>query len=286
MTKSPLRYPGGKSRAVKFLDLYMPEFKELREVFFGGGSLSFYNIQKYALAQFKASDLNYELYCFWTQLRNKADELISTVQKVYDTAEDGKQLFNQILERRNDDLTELQRAVDFFVLNRITFSGVVDSGGYSQGSFDGRFTQSAIDRLREIVPVLQQIEFYCEDYSFLINKPGKDVLLFLDPPYYSATKSKLYGKNGILHTSFDHQLLFETLKRSKHKWLITYDNCEYIRNLYKDFYQLDWQLQYGMTNSNNNPSVLGQELLIANYDLSETASGKPGKQKKVTAAGL
>lgn len=283
MIKSPLRYPGGKSRAVKFLDLYMPQFAELREVFFGGGSLSFYCIQHYAGRTYKASDLNYELYCFWTQLRNNAEELINAVQKLYDTVSNGKQLFTEILQRRNDDLTELQRAIDFFVLNRITFSGVVDSGGYSQGSFDGRFTQSAIDRLTEIVPLLQQIEFYCEDYTFLVNRTGKDVLLFLDPPYYSATKSKLYGKNGILHTSFDHQLLFETLKNTQHKWLITYDNSEYIRDLYKDFYQLDWQLQYGMTNSNKNPSVLGQELLIANYDLVATAEINRKKQKKAAA---
>ncbi len=274
MIKSPLRYPGGKSRAVKFLDQYIPEHKELREVFFGGGSLSFYCIQKFADKTYMASDLNYELYCFWSQLKDNSAELIMSVQQVYDTAEKGKQLFNEIVARRNDDLTELQRAVDFFVLNRITFSGVVDSGGYSQGSFDARFTQSAIERLKEASTIIQKIHFYCEDFSFLISKPGKEVFLFLDPPYYAATKSKLYGKNGILHTSFNHQQLFESLKNCSHKWLITYDNSEYIKDLYKDFSQLDWQLQYGMTNSGNNPSVLGQELLIANYDLVRIPSSK------------
>ena len=100
-----------------------------------------------------------------------------------------------------------------------------------------------------------------------MNKVGKDAFIFLDPPYYTATKSKLYGKKGILHTSFDHQLLFETLQNSPHQWLITYDNSEYIKNLYKDFYQWEWQLQYGMTTRTNAAFPLGNELLIANYDL-------------------
>lgn len=291
MIKSPLRYPGGKSRGVDFLSNFIPPFQEFREVFFGGGSLSFYAIQHFKNKKFSASDLNFELHCFWTQLRDNSDELIKGVQEIYDfykkaqlngddSYDDGKDLFALLVERRNNDLTELQRGIDFFILNRITFSGVVDSGGYSQGSFEGRFTQSSIDRLKQTVTIIQNIGFYCEDYSYLVNLDGNDVFLFLDPPYYSATKSKLYGKNGILHTQFDHQLLFDSLKNSTHKWLITYDNSDFIKTLYKDFNQVEWKLQYGMTNRNNSPSILGNELLIANYDLNETRKinsqiGKP-----------
>jgi DNA adenine methylase len=272
MIKSPLRYPGGKSRGVKFLAAFIPAYKEFREVFFGGGSLSFYCVQQHTTAHYYASDLNYELYCFWSQLKDNGATLIHEIQKIYDQWKvntEGKVLFNTLVERRNNTLTELQRATDFFVLNRITFSGVVDSGGYSQGSFEGRFTQSSIDRLKQTIPIIQNINFYCEDFSFLLNQAGNEVFIFLDPPYYTATKSKLYGKKGILHTSFDHQLLFDTLKNSPHRWLITYDNSEYIKSLYKDFYQWEWQLQYGMTTRNNAAFSLGNELLIANYDLAK-----------------
>lgn len=265
-----MRYPGGKSRGVTFLARHIPAFKELREVFFGGGSLSFHYLQHTGNQLFKASDLNYELWCFWSQLQTNTQLLINGVQEVYDTCKSagtsgGKTLFAEILDRRNNSLSELQRAIDFYVLNRITFSGVVDSGGFSQASFDGRFTQSSIDRLAATAPVIKPVQFFCEDFTYLINQPGADVFLFLDPPYYAATKSKLYGKNGILHTEFDHRLLADSLKESPHKWLITYDNSPYIRDLYKGFAQLPWRLQYGMTNST---SAAGNELLIANYDLS------------------
>lgn len=278
MIKSPLRYPGGKSRAVTFLSRHVPPYKEFREVFFGGGSLSFHFVQTYKNRLYAAADLNYELYCFWSQLKTNSASLIEGIQEIYNSCktkqhaaknnyDNGRMLFNTILQRRNTSLSALERAIDFFVLNRITFSGVVDSGGYSLGSFEGRFTQSAINRLHSTVSVIKHIDFYCEDFSFLVNKNGEDVFIFLDPPYYTATKSRLYGKKGILHTSFNHTQLYDTLKNTAHKWMITYDNNEYIRRLYKDYYQVEWQLQYGMTNRNISASDPPNELLIANYNL-------------------
>ena len=273
--KSPLRYPGGKSRAVDFLSDYLPAFNEFREVFFGGGSFGFHCAQTFIDKTFAASDLNYELYSFWNQLKENPGGLVEGVQSLFDQyklsskATVGKELFDLLVKRRNENETELQRAVDFFVLNRITFSGVVDSGGFSQGSFEGRFTQSAIDRMLKAHEIAKRFDFYCEDFSFLIERNGQHVFLFLDPPYHAATKSKLYGRNGILHTEFDHERLFRLLKKSKHKWLVTYDNSAFIRDLYKDFYQLDWRLQYGMTNAKSAPA---NELLIANYDLKVTAN--------------
>ncbi len=95
------------------------------------------------------------------------------------------------------------------------------------------------------------------------------MFIFLDPPYYSTTQSRLYGKKGCLHVGFDHKIFFENLKQCKHKWLITYDNNEYIRTLFRDFYQVEWELQYGMNNYKQQTAQKGKELLIANYDIVE-----------------
>lgn len=267
LKKSPLRYPGGKTRAIKFLKDFVPDFQELRDPFFGGGSFSIHFAQQYPDKKFKASDLNYELYCFWQQLKKNPTELIAKVQHIFDAYSDGRKLYKEIVARREALGSEIDRGVDFFVLNRITFSGVVDAGGYSQTSYEKRFTQSCIERLKMVAPVLQNIDFHCEDYSFLTEEEGDDVLLFFDPPYYSATKSRLYGKKGILHTQFDHEVFYETLSKTKHKWLITYDNCAFITDLYKDYHQKDWELQYGMNNYKQGKAAKGKELLIANYDL-------------------
>jgi DNA adenine methylase len=90
-------------------------------------------------------------------------------------------------------------------MNRITFSGVMDAGGYSQQAFETRFTLSSIERLRQISPLLCDVEITCGDYEELLMRQGEDVFIFLDPPYLSVAKSKLYGQRGVLHTGFDHQ---------------------------------------------------------------------------------
>ena len=119
-------------------------------------------------------------------------------------------------------LSEFDRAVRFFVLNRITFSGVVDSGGYSQAAYEKRFTLSSIDRFEMIAPYLSGIKITNKDYTNALFDSGDDVFIFLDPPYWRATESKLYGTRGALHTAFNHERFAENMKKCQHKWLITY----------------------------------------------------------------
>jgi len=103
------------------------------------------------------------------------------------------------------------------------------------------------------------------DFSEVLLKPGSDVFIFLDPPYYSA--DKLYGRNGELH-NFPHGLLADLLKETRHDFLITYDDCESIRKLYK-WANLDvtkWKLTYGMNNCGlENSCKVGEELFISNF---------------------
>ena len=108
----------------------------------------------------------------------------------------------------------------FFILNRMTFSGTVDSGGYSQAAFNSRFTDSSIARLTQIAPLLSSVKITNQDYEELLFAEGKEVFIFLDPPYYSATKSRLYGVRGNLHTSFDHQRFADNMRQCQAKWLI------------------------------------------------------------------
>ncbi len=272
--KSPLRYPGGKSRAIKILKDYFPQsFSEYREPFFGGGSVGIYlaqNLLHQKQKQFFANDFNQDVYCFWNILKMQNQALINAIQNIKKYYDNGRELYESILIRRNESLSDFQRAVDFFVLNRITFSGVVDCGGYSQKAFESRFTQSSIERLKNMDTILQNFIFSNESYENLLLKEGKDVFIFLDPPYYSATKSRLYGKKGDLHTSFNHQKLCENLKNTKHKFLLTYDDSELIRNLYKDFYVYEYSLQYGMNNYKQMQATKGAEVLISNFNLDKS----------------
>ena len=271
MIKSPLRYPGGKSRAVDKIAKLIPDFDEFREPFLGGGSVFVYVKQRYPDKKFWINDLYAELYKFWFMTQSDINALIT---KVYEWKNDyaiGKELYqflNQNLEKFND----LERAAAFFIYNRITFSGTTLSGGYSENAFTGRFTESSIKRLNDLAKIINGSTITNYDYEELIKKEGENVFIFLDPPYYSATKSALYGKNGNLHKSFDHKRFAENMKNCKHKWLITFDDSEYIRNLFAFANITTWNLTYGMRNITEKSNQVGKELFISNYVLSEEYS--------------
>ncbi|MCL2046105.1 MAG: DNA adenine methylase [Oscillospiraceae bacterium] len=267
--KSVLRYPGGKTRAIKIINPLIPrDFIEFREPFVGGGSVFIDAIQtinpdgKYVI-----NDLNFDLYCFWKYLKEDIDSLYKAILIIKESGVEGRKLFNEYTN--NNDFTDFERAVRFFVLNRITFSGTVDSGGYSEGAFKGRFTMSSLERLTKLAPLLCNVEIYNKDYSEFLFDEAENVFIFLDPPYFSQVKSRLYGKRGNLHIGFDHQRFADNMKLCKHNRLITLDDCEENRKLFKFANIYPWELQYGMNNYKSETAAKGKELFISNYDLDD-----------------
>jgi DNA adenine methylase len=267
IVKNVLRYPGGKSKAVEKIIANIPaNIKEFREPMVGGGSVSLVVKQLFPNVKVKINDLNYDLICFWKTLRDNPDELIKEVRKIKETYKDGRKLYNEFTTKNGGN--EFERAVRFFVLNRITFSGTVDSGGYSQQAFEKRFTDSAIEKLKLASEIIKDFEITHGDYEKLLFEDGEGVFIFLDPPYYSTAKSKLYGKNGNLHLSFDHERFAANMKKCKHLWLITYDDCTEVRELFSFAYIYPWELQYGMNNYKRKTARKGRELFITNYRIS------------------
>ena len=266
MIKSPLRYPGGKSRAVDTIAKLIPEFDEFREPFLGGGSVFVYVKQRYPNKKFWINDLYSELYTFWEMTQKDVDALIVKVYEWKEKYTVGKELYH-FLNENLENFNDLERAAAFFVYNRITFSGTTLSGGYSEGAFTGRFTESSIRRLNDLRQVINGSLITNSDYEELLREEGENVFIFLDPPYYSATKSALYGKNGHLHKSFDHERFAKNMKICEHKWLITYDDSEYIRTLFSFANIVPWNLTYGMRNITKNSDQKGKELFITNYAL-------------------
>lgn len=265
--KSPLRYPGGKSKALnQILPLIPLDITEYREPFIGGGSV-FLAVKQWlgqCTQRYWINDLNYDLFCFWVAARDKPELLADAVAEIKQKYLDGRTLFSDYT-REDLKLSDFDRAVRFFVLNRITFSGTVDAGGYSQQAFERRFTVSSIERLRKLSSCLADSLITANDYEQLLFQAGDDVFIFLDPPYFKATKSKLYGVRGALHTGFDHERFAALMQKCPHRWLITYDDSPEIRKLF-DFAKItEWTLQYGMNNYKQEFALSGQELFIRNY---------------------
>lgn len=266
MIKSPLRYPGGKQKAIPQIAKYLPNhFKEFREPFAGGASVFFYISQTYPNLSCWINDINPELYHFWLTVKMNLDELVERVWQIKENSQDGRALFESLTLADTSRMSSIERATRFFVLNRITFSGTIESGGYSSASFRGRFTESSINRLAALGKSFTNTCVTNLDYSVLLKEPGEDVFIFLDPPYLSKTHSKLYGKKGDLHTEFDHTRFAQLMHECPHKWLITYDDCEEVRKNFSFAYIYEWELQYGMNNYMQGKAEKGKELFISNY---------------------
>ena len=266
-TPSPLRYPGGKSKAVEQIAARLPAegFADFREPFVGGGSVFLHVRRQFPEASVWINDLNHDLYCFWKHAQADSERLADEVRRIKRETTDGRALFRELTTEKASGLSEFDNAARFFVLNRITFSGTVDSGGYSQKAYETRFTDTAIERLRRLSPALRGVRVTNLDYREVLREPGSDVFVFLDPPYFSATKSRLYGRRGALHTGFDHEEFAATLRACPHRWLVTYDDSPEIRRNF-DFANLrEWELQYGMNNFRRDHAPKGKELFITNY---------------------
>lgn len=266
MIKSPLRYPGGKSRAIPLLSKLIPSFTEYREPFVGGGSVFLYCKQTFPHKKYWINDLHPTLYSFWKMSQCNVDAVIEQVEHWREEYKEGKQLHRFLIDHLTS-FGETEKAAAFFIINRITFSGTTESGGFSQQAFDGRFTESSIERLISFGELIQGTRITNLDFSEVVTAKGEDVFIFLDPPYHSATKSALYGKNGNLHKGFNHERFAEAMKACQHKWLITYDDSVYIRELFSFANIRAWDLMYGMRNVTAASNQKGKELFIANYDI-------------------
>ncbi|MFQ3626630.1 MAG: DNA adenine methylase [Cyanobacteriota bacterium] len=235
--------------------------------FAGGASVFFYVSQTYPDLSCWINDINPELYHFWLAVKTNLDELVERVWRIKKDSQDGRALFESLALADTSKMSSIERAARFFILNRITFSGTIESGGYSSASFKGRFTESSIERLAALKQSFINTRVSNLDYSVLLKEPGEDVFIFLDPPYLSKTHSKLYGKKGNLHIDFDHARFAQLMYDCPHKWLITYDDCEEVRGNFSFAYIYEWELQYGMNNYMQGKAEKGKELFISNYPI-------------------
>lgn len=241
---SPLRYPGGKSRAIKVLDEYIQYYysgrTKLISPFFGGGSYELHWISCNPTGSVHANDLFHPLYNFWAALNGDRQKLLTKIRKNMPAT---KETFKVLRESIMDMGDIYEQAAAYFVINRTSFSGATLCGGFSKQAAEGRLTESSLDRVRDCR--LDAIEFSNKDCcAFLKDHPeGADTLVYADPPYYIETY--IYGKDGDMHENFDHERFAKKMKK-RSDWIICYNDCKYIRDLYAgcQIFKVNWA--YGM----------------------------------------
>lgn len=255
-SKSPLRYPGGKTRAIPVLDTYITEEgMRVLSPFGGGASWELHLASKGHHVD--CYDAFTPLATFWGEILNNREAVVRYV-KQYKSAGVDKEVFNDLKKKLTETgHEEAEIAAMFYTVNRCSFSGSTLSGGFSKSASETRFTDRQIEYLERFTP--ERFSYGLGRWEQILDRSSMYDLVFLDPPYM-IDSPKLYGVAGSHHQRFDHYGLADKLQTISTPWILTYNDSEQVRDIYRGFNVSEESWSYGMSKNKT-----GLELVISNF---------------------
>ncbi|WP_114195274.1 DNA adenine methylase [Edaphovirga cremea] len=251
---TPLRYPGGKGKLSYFIKDVI-EINNLNdgvyvEPYAGGAGIALELLLQEYVRKIHINDIDYAIYSFWHSVIHDAENLCRLIHDAQVNM-DAWSFYRNILANPCQ-FSQLEVGFAAFFLNRTNRSGILKAGvigGKAQEGLwkmDVRFNRiDLIKRIESIADYNQRISISNLDtLDFLDEVEYLDqnkTLLYLDPPYY--IKGQGLYRNFYNHD--DHVSVMSKLKRTKFPfWLVSYDNAEEIKKIYKDFDKIEYSLQY------------------------------------------
>jgi DNA adenine methylase len=270
---SPLRYAGGKTNAVGLILDHLPALKEKKIVspFFGGGSFEL------AAASLGFEVVGYDcfgvLVNFWQQALEHPADLANELARLVPDKEHFTRYRHILLHywetikpaeleyttRNRLELTDMEKTMlsespllqaAYYYYNMQLSYGPMFLGWQSSVYLKQDKYSKIVERIRKFAPGNVSVNLASFEES-IANHP--DDFLFLDPPYYLGTDSKMFkgiypnSNFAIHHDAFDHKKLCELLKAHQGGFFLTYNDCPTIREWYSEFKQEypKWQYTYG-----------------------------------------
>lgn len=245
------RYPGGKGKLAKLIisklleEINKNENLEFREPFFGGGSIGTALLQQKLKINSWINDKDVGIACLWTSVLQQPEEFKNLVKGFKPSVNAFYKFKSELLDLKKipEDVAGISE-IGFkkFAIHQISYSGLgTKSGGPLGGAeqkskykIDCRWSPTyvckKIDKMHVLLQKNQLRGNCCTslDFETIIKDNRCKALLYLDPPYY-IKGGDLYQNSFSLD---DHIRLANSLRQTKHKWLLSYDDCEEIRNLY------------------------------------------------------
>ena len=271
--KTPLRYPGGKSRACVKMDPYFPDLRnydEFREPFIGGGSVAIHITKKYPFLDIWVNDLYEPLVNFWQVLQTFSDDLRDTLSREKsnnNNPEAAKELFLAAKDMVNDlTLTSVDRAVAFYIVNKCSFSGLTESSSFSAQASNSNFSLRGIEKLPEYSKLIEKWRITNYSYDYLMDG-NKGAFMYLDPPY--DIKDNLYGRKGSMHKGFDHDKFSADCDTNDMDQLVSYNSDQLVKDRFKNWNATEFDLTYTMRSVGEymRDQKQRKELLLFNYGI-------------------
>jgi DNA adenine methylase len=266
--KTPIRYAGGKSRAIKIISPYLDNEKKIISPFMGGGSLEVNWASKGI--EVIGYDLFDALVNFWDMLLNNKDELVKVLKTITPTLEEYNRIKEILMRWENTQemlkewKTDHYKRDEVISLDNITAAAYYyfnHNTSYGPGYLGwGSSVYMKEDKWNNMIKNIDKFNgptLSVRQGSFENVLPNHmEDTLYLDPPYYLEKDgdNKMFAgvypmKNiPIHHDGFNHELLRDLLLKHKGKFVLSYNNCETIREYYKDFEQVFPTWNYSMGN--------------------------------------
>lgn len=272
--ESPLRYPGGKACLFPFISNLFYENNLIgvnyAEPYAGGSGLALKLLFNEFVNQIHINDFDYTIYSFWKAILESNTRFCDWLDGLEVTIENWK--FYKSILKNTQDYSQFEIAQSVFFLNRTNISGVIKGGpigGLEQNGnykIDARFNKSdLIKRIERINKFKQRINVTNLDgLNFIsrLNKDHNNTFIYLDPPYVQ--------KGADLYMNYykkqDHKNLSNKVNEIKHKWIVSYDNNEFILSLYDKHRKLIYRLSQSASNR------VGNEILIFSDQVAYTES--------------
>jgi DNA adenine methylase len=282
--KTPIRYGGGKSKAIKIITPFVENYNKIISPFMGGGSLEVYwaSLGKEVIGY----DIFDALVNFWDVVLNRNDELVEKLKGINPTDKEYRAIKEMLMcwDKTQEMLSDWK--TDFYVREtQLTLDNVSAAAyyffnhncsygpGYLGWGSKIYLNDKSWNKMIETIRTFSCPNLSVQQKSFeevIIENPTE--FLYLDPPYFTGVDSDnkmhsaLYPMKNIPvhHDGFNHELLRDLLKEHKGNFVLSYNNCETIRDYYSDFEQLFPKWHYSMGNGETRIGKNRKELQMVN----------------------
>lgn len=246
-----IAWVGGKKLLRKIISDKFPEkFDKYVEVFGGAGWVLFYK-DKYAKTEVY-NDINSDLVNLFKCVKYHPE----AIEKELELSLNSRQIFNEYKNQMDCiGLTDIQRAVRYLYLIKSSYGARISTYGSKPRDISNtEFLKDVMKRLSRVVIENKSFEKIISAYD------SEDTLFYLDPPYHNT--ENMYDTGDFIFDEEQHIKLRDMLKNIKGKFVLSYNDDEFIRELYKDFKIEAIERQ---NNLSLNSGSRFKELIITNY---------------------
>jgi len=266
---SPLRYPGGKNCIFPFVaNLFYENCLigvNYAEPYAGGSGLALRLLVEGYVERIYINDLDRAIYAIWFSILNRTEEFCEWIQGI-DVSISNWRKYKK-MQGDVDSLSLFEVAKSSFFLNRTNISGVIKGGVIGGKDQTGKYRMDArfnkvdlIGRIQKVAKLKDRIILSNIDgLTFIsnLNRKREDIFIYLDPPYYQKG-ADLYMN---FYSAKDHRKLSKVVHSLNKRWMVSYDNHDFIWDLYAEYRRVLYKLSQSASNR------IGDEVLVFSDEL-------------------